>query len=607
MIVIKSWRQQLKSRALVTLAILGSTLAVVLVQTSSAPATTLAEPETTFTIAQVPDTQQEVLADNNPLLPNRYQWLVDNKQPLNLKFIAHTGDVVNWGVADPVQFTRAATATAILDNSDIPYTYAPGNHDGAAVTVGGSAAPGNTRDNLRNTAAFNQAFPLAHLKNVQGTFEANKVDNMYQTFTAGSKDWLVLTLEMWPRQTVLDWAKQVVAAHSHHNVIIVTHAYIDGNGGRPTTGNYGDQNAQVMWDQLISQYANIKLTLSGHYGPSATGGIGAYYSEATGVNGNKVAQIMTAYHSSYQNHVRLLNIDAENGTVNSSVYVNLSTHSAYPSGYITDSYSNFSASGMNWLAPEGTTPPPVITTPGAPTAVTAIAGDSKATVTFSAPVSNGGAPISGYTVTANPGGLTASGSSSPITVNGLSNDVSYTFTVAATNSAGTGAASQSSNTVTPAPAVLELLSDPGFENGNGGWVAFSVGNLTRVSTPVHGGSYALKVAATSTAVNLVGLTHNSVVTNSVAGKRYTAQCYVQPTSANLNVQIRFLEYAQDYSSNIKLGSTVVSSLPTGSWTLMKVTGTATASGKRIIPQIYSTNETTNTGSIVYDDCSVIAE
>jgi hypothetical protein len=97
------------------------------------------------------------------------------------------------------------------------------------------------------------------------------------------------------------------------------------------------------------------------------------------------------------------------------------------------------------------------------------------------------------------------------------------------------------------------------------------------------------------------------VTNSVAGKRYTAQCYVQPTSANLNVQIRFLEYAQDYSSNIKLGSTVVSSLPTGSWTLMKVTGTATASGKRIIPQIYSTNETTNTGSIVYDDCSVIAE
>ncbi|WP_286789963.1 fibronectin type III domain-containing protein, partial [Thioclava sp. UBA3469] len=63
------------------------------------------------------------------------------------------------------------------------------------------------------------------------------------------------------------------------------------------------------------------------------------------------------------------------------------------------------------------------------------AGDSSAQVSFSAPASNGGAPITTYTATATPGGLTGtSTTASPITVNGLTNGTSYTFTVTATNS-----------------------------------------------------------------------------------------------------------------------------------------------------------------------------
>jgi subtilisin family serine protease len=90
------------------------------------------------------------------------------------------------------------------------------------------------------------------------------------------------------------------------------------------------------------------------------------------------------------------------------------------------------------------------TVPGAPTIGTASAGNAQATVTFTAPASNGGSPITSYRVTSNPGSKTATGSASPITVTGLTNGVRYTFTVQAINAIGTGPASAASNAVTPA-------------------------------------------------------------------------------------------------------------------------------------------------------------
>ncbi|PKM17766.1 MAG: hypothetical protein CVV11_16795 [Gammaproteobacteria bacterium HGW-Gammaproteobacteria-15] len=102
--------------------------------------------------------------------------------------------------------------------------------------------------------------------------------------------------------------------------------------------------------------------------------------------------------------------------------------------------------------------------PGAPTVATATAGDTQATVAFTAPANTGGTTITGYTVTSNPGGFTGTGAGSPITVSGLTNGVAYTFTVTATNSAGTGAASAASNSITPASPQTITFNNPGAQN-----------------------------------------------------------------------------------------------------------------------------------------------
>jgi hypothetical protein len=88
--------------------------------------------------------------------------------------------------------------------------------------------------------------------------------------------------------------------------------------------------------------------------------------------------------------------------------------------------------------------------PGVPTSPVATAGASQASVAFTSPTSNGGSAITGYTVTSSPGSFIATGASSPLTVTGLTNGTSYTFTVVATNAVGNSVASVASNAVTPA-------------------------------------------------------------------------------------------------------------------------------------------------------------
>ena len=95
--------------------------------------------------------------------------------------------------------------------------------------------------------------------------------------------------------------------------------------------------------------------------------------------------------------------------------------------------------------------------PNAPTVGTATAtGTTTATVSYTAPAFDGGSPITSYTATSSPGGITGTISqagSGTITVSGLSSGTNYTFTVTATNALGTSSASSASNSILTTPVI----------------------------------------------------------------------------------------------------------------------------------------------------------
>ena len=113
------------------------------------------------------------------------------------------------------------------------------------------------------------------------------------------------------------------------------------------------------------------------------------------------------------------------------------------------------------------------TIPDAPIIGTATTGSAQATVSFTAPVSNGGTAITSYTATSSPGGITGTlnqAGSGDIIVSGLTNGTAYTFTVTATNAIGTSAASDASNSVIPGPQVGDFYQGGiiFYLDGNGG-------------------------------------------------------------------------------------------------------------------------------------------
>jgi hypothetical protein len=155
-------------------------------------------------------------------------------------------------------------------------------------------------------------------------------------------------------------------------------------------------------------------------------------------------------------------------TANTGASCTASTTTCTVTGLLYGTYYSFTVTATNSY---GTSPASVAsaqvmpskTVPAAPTAVTGVAQSQSVIVSWTAANQNG-AVITGYTVTAYPGGFTCTSAGTTCTVTGLTNGTPYTFTVTATNSVGVGPSSIASAAITPkamvpnAPALASVVA-----------------------------------------------------------------------------------------------------------------------------------------------------
>jgi hypothetical protein len=233
----------------------------------------------TFSIVLLPDTQYYA-QDYPETYYKQTQWIVENKEIHNIRFVIHLGDITDentyrqWRVAD--------RAHKILEEAKIPYSVIPGNHDN----------PLNGR--IRNTRRFNRFFGPERFSEREwygGHFEEGN-ENNYTFFSVGDLDFMVLSLEFLPREEVLLWANRVIAEHYNTRVIIVTHSYMKSGGERYSsgTGRYkvDGSDGETIWTDLAQKHSNIFMVLCGH-APDSELRI------SKGLNGNYVHEILTDF------------------------------------------------------------------------------------------------------------------------------------------------------------------------------------------------------------------------------------------------------------------------------------------------------------------------
>jgi hypothetical protein len=152
--------------------------------------------------------------------------------------------------------------------------------------------------------------------------------------------------------------------------------------------------------------------------------------------------------------------------------------------------------------------PTAITAPTAPTITSGTAGDSSATILFTPPSQLNGETIIGYRATTDPGNIIADSTSSPLTITGLTNNVTYSITLATNSNSGLGPQSTSISLmpVPPPPGAPTIRSSAVMTTG---FVFRSVNVYFTPPVPVPNHpttDYEIYVTNTSTNITTLGAT-----------------------------------------------------------------------------------------------------
>lgn len=389
-------------------------------------------------------------------------------------------------------------------------------------------------ENITVTAPFSYAGTGAVV--INGANYTVTVSNQSQWPGLFSKDVTVMNLGVVPSNSVLIGLGYVARVpgwiFTGGSNGSATNCYVTGAIGQNAGGIFGEQSTGTA----INCYSTgaIDTNAGGIFGQQSSGtaincySTGSISQHAGGIFGfNSISFTATNCYSTGELGAYANGIEANSssGTITSCGYSqgwSDASATMFLTGYPGDTQNDQVWYSVNANTPYKLSP----TIPGAPTGVSATSNeDTQSTVSFTAP-SNGGSAITSYTVTASPGGATATGTSSPIVVTGLTNGTAYRFHVLATNVIGNSAYSSYSSNATPlgTPSSPGLTVTPLYVSGK-------VTVTLTASTSTGGGSLTYKCLYKDTSANdsayvpvtLSGLT--ATVTGLTDDTSYTFQTY----------------------------------------------------------------------------------
>jgi hypothetical protein len=232
-----------------------------------------------WTLILLPDPQSYVKFERNQgIFELMTGWISENIEPLNIKMILCTGDLVEQNemvVPDNIngnqpsrdQWKAISRAFERVDGK-VPYILAAGNHDFGYKSIE------HRRSNYDSYfPAERNAASTKLLKAVGKNFEKRPTleNAAFEFISPQNRKFLFLNLEFAPRNAIIDWAKGVTdnPGFKDHTVAVLTHSFLNAKNEHIekenypiTDGNYG----KAIWEKLVQPSNNIQLVFSGHIG-----------------------------------------------------------------------------------------------------------------------------------------------------------------------------------------------------------------------------------------------------------------------------------------------------------------------------------------------------
>ncbi len=172
-----------------------------------------------------------------------------------------------------------------------------------------------------------------------------KYYSSWQTFEAGGRDYLVLSLQFDGNASVLSWAQGIINTHPGMPTIVSTHDYMQ-PGGRDTYGN-------TLWNNLISPNSQIFMVTAGHIG-------GEWQQTSTDAAGKSVFEVQADFEDGRyggnggNGYMRLLQFDEADSEINVKTFSPYDTsggpNGTYQTGEDPEDLAQYKLSGPGALS-----------------------------------------------------------------------------------------------------------------------------------------------------------------------------------------------------------------------------------------------------------------